>query len=126
MRNEKKGKKGIKRVQSALLYSLEGIRSAWQDEEAFRQIFILAIFGFGGSFFLARSWMEWAILILPCFLAVMSELVNSAIENAVDFTGIEFNPFAKKAKDMGSAVQFFACIFWVLIWGGYVLERFLL
>lgn len=124
MRNEKKGKRGIGRIWNAFVYSLEGIRSAYQDEEAFRQILLLALLGVIGSFLLARDWVEWCLLLLPCFLALKAELINSAIENAIDFTSLELHPLAKKAKDMGSAIQFLACIFWVLVWGGYLWMRF--
>lgn len=124
MRNQKKGKKGLARIRNALMYSLSGIRSAYQDEEAFRQVLFLAILGIIVGSLLARDWIEWCLLLLPCFLALKAELINSAIENAIDFTSLKLHPLAKKAKDMGSAVQLLACIFWVLVWGGYFLMRF--
>lgn len=124
-RNSQKGKKGFKRVKNAFFYSLSGISSAWKDEEAFRQIAILSILGIIGSIILARSWFELVLLLLPCFLALCAELINSAIENAIDFTSLEIHPLAKKAKDMGSAVQLLACIFWVIVWGSYLFDRFL-
>lgn len=124
-RNDKKGKKGLKRIGNAFFYSLSGIASAWRDEEAFRQIALLAICGIFGSIFLARSWIELVLLLLPCFFALCSELINSAIENAVDFTSLEIHPLAKKAKDMGSAIQLLACIFWAIVWGSYLFDRFL-
>lgn len=124
-RNPQKGKKGFKRVKNAFFYSLSGIVSAWKDEEAFRQIATLSIFAILGSIILARSWIELVLLLLPCFLALCSELINSAIENAVDFTSLEIHPLAKKAKDMGSAVQLLACIFWAIVWGSYLFDRFL-
>lgn len=124
MRNEKKGKRGISRIWNAFVYSLEGIKSAYQDEQAFRQILFLAILGIIGGSLLARDWVEWCLLLLPCFLALKAELINSAIENAIDFTSLELHPLAKKAKDMGSAIQLLACIFWALVWGGYLWMRF--
>lgn len=124
-RNSQKGKTGFKRIKNAFFYSLSGIVSAWRDEEAFRQIATLAVFGILGSIFLARSWVELVLLLLPCFLAVCAELINSAIENAIDFTSLEIHPLAKKAKDMGSAIQLIACVFWVIVWGSYLFNRFL-
>lgn len=109
---------------NAFFYSIDGLKSAWKDEEAFRQIVFLSIVGIIGSCLLARDWVEWCILLLPCFLALIAELINSAIENAVDFTGLEIHPLAKKAKDMGSAIQLLACVFWALVWGGYGVWRF--
>ena len=108
-RNNKKGKKGFKRLSNAFSYSISGIISAWRDEEAFRQIALLAL-----------------LLIPTSFLALCVELINSAIENAIDFTSLEIHPLAKKAKDMGSATQLFALILWIIVWGGYCIDRFIL
>ncbi|HIY44555.1 diacylglycerol kinase [uncultured Helicobacter sp.] len=125
-RNNKKGKKGFKRLSNAFSYSISGIISAWRDEEAFRQIALLALLLIPTSFFLSRSWIELVLLLLPCFLALCVELINSAIENAIDFTSLEIHPLAKKAKDMGSATQLFALIFWAIVWGSYLINRFIL
>lgn len=125
-RNDKKGKKGFKRLRNALSYSLSGIASGWRDEEAFRQIAFLSLILIPVSFFLARNWIELVLLLLPCFLALCVELINSAIENAIDFTSLEIHPLAKKAKDMGSAAQLFALIFWAIVWIGYFIDRFTL
>ena len=39
--NEMKGRTGLRRLRNAVIYSLDGYRAAWRDEEAFRQIVIL-------------------------------------------------------------------------------------
>lgn len=58
------------------------------------------------------------------FLSVVVELINSSIEKAVDFTGTEFHPLAKKAKDMASSAQLIGLIFWAFIWGRYLLTLY--
>ena len=47
-RNELKGKRGLVRLLNATRYSLAGYKAAWQDEEAFRQICLLAVIGLPG------------------------------------------------------------------------------
>lgn len=123
IRNDKKGKKGIKRILLAFFYSMAGFRAAWRDEAAFRQIVGLCVVFIPLGVYVARDWQEAVLLLLPCFLALMAELINSAIENAVDYTGLEIHPLAKKAKDMGSAVQFLALTFWTCVWVGYGVFR---
>lgn len=125
-RNDKKGKKGLKRLYNAFFFSLDGIKAAWLDEEGFRQVLSIGIILSIIACFLAQSWLELVILILPCVLSIMAELINSAIENAIDFTSLELHPLAKKAKDMGSAIQLLSCVFIVFVWGGYILNRFIL
>lgn len=123
-RNEKKGKKGLRRIKNALGYSLNGIIAAWRDEEAFRQILVLSIVFSILGFFVGREWVHKILLILPCFLCVVGELINTAIENAVDFTGTQIHPLAKKAKDMGSAIQLILLVFFLIVWISYLVCLF--
>lgn len=125
-RNDKKGKTGLKRLYNAFFFSLDGIKAAWSEEEGFRQVFSIGIVLSILACFLAQSWVELILLILPCVLSIIAELINSAIENAIDFTSLELHPLAKKAKDMGSALQLIACSFVAFVWIGYLLMRFVL
>ncbi|BCZ19862.1 Diacylglycerol kinase DgkA [Helicobacter sp. NHP19-012] len=109
----------MKRILQAWLYSKAGLKAAFKDEPAFRQVVLLALLGFIGACFAAHSFTQFVLLILPGVLCMIVELLNSAIENAVDFTGTHKHPLAKKAKDMGSAAQFVALVFFILVWGGY-------
>lgn len=123
-RNDKKGKKGLKRLFNAYKYSIDGIMAAWKDEEAFRQILVLGIiFGILGMI-IGQDWGEKVLLLLPSILCIVGELINSAIENAIDFTSKDIHPLAKKAKDMGSAVQLVLLIFFVVIWASYIFFKF--
>lgn len=124
-RNDKKGKTGIKRLYNAFFFSLDGIKAAWKEEEGFRQVLSIGIVLSIVAFFIAQTWQELILLILPCVLSVIIELINSAIENAIDFTSLEIHPLAKKAKDMGSAIQLIACLFVAFVWGSYLLNRFI-
>lgn len=124
LRNHKKGKKGIKRLLNAYRYSINGICCAWKDEEAFRQVFVLGIiFGIIGVF-LGQTWLEKILLLLPSILCIVGELINTAIENAVDFAGTQIHPLAKKAKDIGSAIQLVLLIFFMIVWGSYIFRFF--
>lgn len=120
IRNIKKGKTGLKRMYNAFFYSLSGLKAAFCEEEAFRQILVVSAILIPLGAYLGNSFVEKILLILPCVLAIIAELTNSAIENAIDFVGLEMHPFAKKAKDMGSAIQLVACIFMASVWIYYL------
>lgn len=124
-RNAKKGTRGLRRIYNALFYSLSGLKSAWAEEEAFRQILIVSAILIPLGAYLGDSFAEKILLILPCVLAILAELANSAIENATDFAGLEMHPFAKNAKDMGSAMQLIACAFMGGVWIFYLIQRYL-
>ena len=69
------------------------------------------------SFFVPVSRVEQAMLIAVCLLALIIELINSAIEATVDRISLERHELSKNAKDMGSAAQFVALTLIVLTWG---------
>lgn len=56
-------------------------------------------------------------MVAVCLLALMIELINSAIEATVDRISLERHELSKNAKDMGSAAQFTALTLIVLTWG---------
>jgi len=112
----KPGKTGISRLVDAMGHSIRGIRACWQNEAAFRQDVILSGVLFAASFFLARSPEQWLLLVIPLFLILIVELLNSAVENAVDRIGTERHHLSGRAKDMGSAAVLFCLILIALSW----------
>lgn len=49
-------------------------------------------------------------------LALVVELLNSAIEAVVDRISLNLHPLSKQAKDMGSAAQMVALLMIALTW----------
>ena len=103
---------GLKGLVAATGYSMNGIRACWRNEAAFRADVTLSAILFFISFFLAKSIVQWILLVSPLVLIIIVELLNSAIENVVDRIGAEFHDLSGRAKDMGSAAVFFC---WVII-----------
>lgn len=118
MNNESpfKGKTGIRRLVNAMGYSLDGLTSAWRLEAAFRQVLLLAMVGISIAFYLPLEPWAKSLLILTHLIGVIVELINSAIEAAVDHTSLEQHPLAKRAKDLGSAAQLISLTALALIW----------
>ena len=108
----KPGRTGVKRIFDATGHSIRGISACWDHEAAFRQDVVLSSLLFIASFFLARSIEQWLLLVLPLILILIVELLNSAVENAVDRIGTERHHLSGRAKDMGSAAVLFC---WVVI-----------
>lgn len=111
-----KGQTGLKRILNATGYSFDGLRAAFTSEAAFRQLVLLNVVLVPVSFLLQVSRVERAVLIAVCLLALIVELLNSAIEAAIDRISLERHPLSKNAKDMGSAAQFVALTMIVLVW----------
>jgi len=112
-----KGKTGIRRLINAFGYSLEGFKAAFVHEDAFRQEVFLAVVLIPLAIYLGDSPVEQAMLIASVLLVLIVELLNSAIEAAVDHTSTEHHALAKQAKDIGSAAVFIALLIVAVVWG---------
>ena len=112
-----KGKTGLRRVLNAAGYSLEGLAAAARYEDAFRQELILFAVLAPLALWLGKSGLERALLIGCLLLVLIVELLNSAIEAAVDRISFENHRLAKRAKDIGSAAVMLSLVNAALIWG---------
>lgn len=121
----KPGKKGIVRLADATRYSMKGIAAAWRNEAAFRQEAFLGIVLLPVSFFVAANPLQWLLLIIPLLILLITELLNSAIENVVDRIGDDYHELSGRAKDMGSAAVFFALALTGLSWSVIAWTNFL-
>ena len=101
-----KGHTGLRRILNAAGYSMDGLRAAFTGEAAFRQLVWLNAVLIPLAFFVDVSRGERALMIGVCLLALIVELLNSAVEAAIDRISLELHPLSKNAKDMGSAAQF--------------------
>ena len=57
-----------------------------------------------------------ALLVGPMLLILIVELLNSAVEAAIDRIGVERNPLSGLAKDLGSAAVFVSFVLLVANW----------
>ena len=121
--NPQKLRTGLSRVWHAAGYSLAGLRAGW-DETAFRQEAIAAIVLVPAAFWLGRSWVEVALLAGSVLLLMIVELLNTAVESAIDRIGLERHPLSKRSKDMGSAAVLLALLIAAGIWVAALVQRF--
>lgn len=112
-----KGKTGLKRVWNALFYSIDGMSAAFRHEDAFRQEVFLAVLLVPAALFTPASGPGKALMIAVVLLVLVVELLNSAIEAAVDRISLENHALAKRAKDIGSAAVFLALVNVPVVWG---------
>ena len=111
-----KGKTGLKRLINAFGYSIEGFKSAFKNEDAFRQEFILAIILIPTGILIGENGFQKALLVSSILAVLIVELLNSGIEATVDRISLEKNSLAKRAKDIGSAAVFLTIVNAILTW----------
>lgn len=120
----KPGKTGIPRLLAAMRYSYQGLRAAWKFEEAFRIEATLALVCVPLAFVVGQNLAHKIALLICCALVIITELVNSAIEAAVDRFGSEMHPLSGQAKDIGSAAVFTSLMLFLAAWAPSIWQWF--
>ena len=121
--NPQKDRKGLSRVWHATGYSLAGLRAGW-SETAFRQEAIAAFVLIPAAFWLGQTWIETALLAVSVVMVMVVELLNTAVETAIDRIGPEWHDLSKRAKDMGSAAVLLSLLLCLGIWVAALVQRF--
>ncbi len=107
---------GLTRVLRAFGSSYKGFAGAWRDEAAFRQELLFAVVALPLGLWLGHSGVERALLVGPVLLILIVELVNSAIEAAIDRIGLERHALSGLAKDLGSAAVLLSFVLLIVVW----------
>lgn len=121
--NPQKDRTGLNRMWHAAGYSLAGLRAGW-GETAFRQESIAACFLVPLALWLGRTWVEVSLLAGSVVLVMVVELLNTAVETAIDRVGPEWHDLSKRAKDMGSAAVLLSLLLAAGIWIAAAYTRF--
>ena len=93
----------MKRLWFAFCHSIDGLVAAWRDEAAFRQEVIPAVFLIPLAMFIAPDTISKVLMIGSIFIVLIVELLNTAVETAVNRIGFHRDNLAKKSKDTASA-----------------------
>lgn len=121
--NPQKTRRGLSRMWHATGYSMAGLRAGW-GETAFRQEMLAALVLLPAAFWLGSSWTEVAVLATTVVLVLIVELLNTAVETAIDRVGPEWHELSKRAKDMGSAAVLLSLLLCLGTWAAALYHRF--
>ncbi len=124
MTHPHKGRTGLDRIVHAAGNSAVGLRTAWRHESAFRQESVLALVLLPAALWLGRSWVEVTLLGGTVVLVLIVELLNSAIEAAIDRIGLELHELSGRAKDLASAAVLLSLLLCAVTWAGLLWTRF--
>jgi diacylglycerol kinase (ATP) len=113
---------GLTRLLRTFGNTWRGLAGAWREEAAFRQECLLAAVLVPLAFWLAKSPVELALLLGPIVILLIVELLNSAVEAAIDRIGEERHVLSGLAKDLGSAAVFGSFVLLALNWAAVLLS----
>ena len=113
----------IGRIVRAASYSIAGLRAALRRESAFRQeVMLFIVFAPLGAW-LGRDGVERALLVGSLMVVLIVELLNSALEAAIDRISKKEHKLSGRAKDMGSASVYLSLALVILTWWFVLADR---
>ena len=80
-------------------HAFDGIKNLIKEERNMRIHMAMTVLVIACSVIFNLTRCEKAIVITLCFAVICAELINTAIENAVNLSTAVFNMYAKQAKD---------------------------
>lgn len=117
---------GINRFFKSIKYSLDGLIYAYRYEQSLWLHGLVTLLAVIMGIIFKIKLSEWAIIFIALGAILALELINTAIEAAVDLTTTKIHPLAKIAKDCGSAASFVMSIVSIVIsmfvFGPYLME----
>ncbi|MGD9582539.1 MAG: diacylglycerol kinase [Lysobacterales bacterium] len=100
----------------ALVWSLQGLRTTFLIESSFRTEVYASLLLIPTALWFGHTPLEKALLVGTVLLLLLTELLNSAIEQVVDHISPDYALFAGRAKDMGSAAVLMAILNLLVVW----------
>ena len=114
--NKSSSWKIAKDLPTSFFYAAKGLRYAFLTQRNFRIHVGFALVAFGLGLFLGLNKSDLAIMALTATSVLIVELLNTAIESAVDLAiGKRFHPLAQIAKDCSAGAVLVASISSLLI-----------
>ena len=111
-------------IVKSLGHSLDGLRHAWRAQHKVRITTVAVGVALPLALLLARTPLEWALMMMAVLLSLALEIVNSGLEELCDHVTPERHPDIKAIKDMGSATVFCAHLIGLMVWGAIAFQRF--
>ena len=96
--------------------ALKGLHAGFAHAVAFRQELAVFVIGVVLAVIFGETALERAVLIGVMFPVLVAELVNTAIETAVDRIGTDHHELSGRAKDLAAAAVFVSIIGAVTVW----------
>ncbi|HBV95956.1 MAG: hypothetical protein JL50_04890 [Peptococcaceae bacterium BICA1-7] len=99
----------------SFVYALRGIVWVTATQRNMRIHLAAAVAVLAAAVWLGLSNAETAVIVLAVALVMVAEIINTAIERAVDLVTREYHPLAGIAKDVAAGAVLLAAFFSVVI-----------
>jgi len=91
-------------------FAFKGILSVAKSEWNFRVHLIFMVLAVFAGMYFKLSVMEWAIIIIVIALVLITEMINTVIENIIDYLKPDIHPAAAYIKDAAAGAVLISAI----------------
>jgi diacylglycerol kinase (ATP) len=92
----------VKKLVDSFNYAIEGIIYSIRTQRNMRIHMIVAILVLSGCFFYDLSKLELLVITITITMVIVAEMINTAVECAIDATTNYYHPLAKIAKNVAA------------------------
>ncbi|MGB1287684.1 MAG: diacylglycerol kinase [Aggregatilineales bacterium] len=100
---------------TSTIYAMAGLLYLFRRESGFRRAVFVSASVLTLALLVTVPLLDFVILILASGLVLVSEVLNSAIEAAVDIAAPDYHPMAKVSKDVAATATFLSSIIATII-----------
>ncbi|QGU95498.1 phosphatase PAP2 family protein [Clostridium bovifaecis] len=111
--------KKVKKLVDSFNYAIEGLIYTVRTQRNMRIHMIATLFVLSGCFFYDLTKMELLVITITITMVLVGEMINTAIEFAIDATTNYYHPLAKLAKNVAAGAVLVTAINSVLV--GYII-----
>lgn len=109
----------VKKLIDSFNYAIEGIIYSVRTQRNMKIHMVIAILALLACFFCNVSRMELLVVILTITMVIAAEMINTAVESAVDATTNYYHPLVKIAKNVAAGAVLVTAINAVIV--GYII-----
>lgn len=113
---DKASNTGFRHLINATIFSYRGLKAAIRNESAFRQELVLLVISVPLGLTITDTPLAFVLLMAVNLLVLVVELLNSALEAAIDRISLEHHPLSGLSKDYGSAAVMVALLLAAIVW----------
>ena len=103
------------KIKDSFSYAIQGIFTTFRTERNMRIHTVCTVIVLLSGVILHFKPWEWVAVIGAINFVIVTEMINTAIENTVDLVTLECHPLAKNAKDVAAGAVLFSALCAVII-----------
>ncbi len=106
-----------RKIYQSFFSAFEGVAFAFRSERNMGLHIVAAAAAIAASFYFNVEKAEFLAVLSAIFLVFISEMINTAVEAAVDLKTRRYHPLARVAKNVAAGAVLFAALYALLVAG---------